>query len=857
MLPFTPATLLAAAALAASPAAAAAEPHTQVEADWYEFVVPTLSTDRTAGSPIDLSYLSPDPAGSNGHLRADGDDIVDGDGNRVVLFGTNICDWHAMPPADLARPVAQRLKQLGINFIRLHYYDYAPAPEGMMQEDMKTVDPEKLDEFHRLIAELADAGIYTDVNLHVARVYPGTPAGFHMGKGVDRVLPRLIEDQKSFARQVLAAPNPHRDGRTLAEDPAVAIVEINNENSLLRDFWTLVAGLSEEQAPGLRGRWNEYLREKYGGTDGLAEAWNDDLPPESGESLIGGASALGAEAGGGGRSTLTRDGDAAKWVVEERGSDVWNHQLHIGNVPLEDGDQAVLRLRYRGTQDLGVRVMNDGGSWVSVTAAVRLPASEQWKEYAISWTVEDAEPDVPNRLSFDAFNTTGTYEIADLSLRRGALPGVTGEQSLEDDTVPLPGLAGNGRAVADWRDFCEQIELDYSADMRRFLKDDLGVRAMVFDTQANYGGGVGLVRETRQDLVDTHDYPTHPVATEVDGERAFRVEQKSLLGEAFGSLPGRARWNVVGMPAGVSEYDVNPPQDYNSESYPLLALMAAYQGIDMIGEYAWLNFQPTYTPDTLAHPYHTSGNPAQIAFIPAAALIMRGGTIEPAGDAVTMTVHEQNLLDGDIGWSPLGDDWERHGVDDSVPWRQAVRLRVEPGAGPATLEGGVRGGGERSIIESDTGQIRIDRTAEGGETLTVDAPAIKMAFGHTLGKTFELGGVTIAVTEAGAQSGDYANVALVALDGKPVAESDRMLLAGVARVHGQGWRFLDEDDTTVKLGDGPTMAEPTGVTLTLPGGPWTLTPLDGTGRPAGEPMSGSEFDTRGLQSLWFLIEPKE
>ena len=849
--------VIAAAVAASFTGIAAAEPHSQIKADWFEFVVPTLSTDRTAASPIDLSYLSPDPAGTDGHLRADGDDIVDGDGDRVVLFGTNICDWHAMPPVEHARPIAQRLKQLGVNFVRLHYYDYAPSPEGMMRPDMKTVDPEKLDEFHRLIAELADAGIYTDVNLHVARVYPTTPAGFYMGKGVDRILPRLIEDQKSFARQVLTPPNPHRDGMPLAEDPAVAIVEINNENSLMRDFWTLVAGLSEEQAPGLRGRWNDYLREKYGDTDGLAAAWNDDLPPESGDDLLGGVAALGGEASGGGESTVTRDGDRLKWTIIKAGNEVWNHQLLAGDVPLDDGDQAVLRLRYRGTEDLGVRVMKDGGSWSSVTAAVRLPASQDWQDYAISWTVGDSEPEVTNRLSFDAFNETGTYEIADLSLRRGALPGVTGEQSLEDDTVPLPGLGGNGRAVADWRDFCEQVELDYTDNMRRFLKDELGVKSMVFDTQASYGGGIGIVREMRHDLIDTHDYPTHPVATEVDGERAFRVEQKSVIGDAFYSLSSRARWNVEGMPSGVSEYDVNPPQDYNSESYPLLALMSAYQGIDMIGEYAWLNFQPTYTPDTLAHPYHTSGNPAQIAFIPAAAMMMRGGTIEPAGDPVTLVAREETLMDGDLGWSPLDADWRRLGVDYSVAWRQAVRLRVEPGEGPATLEGSVRGTGERSIFESDTGQIRLDRTTEGGETLAVDAPAIKMAFGHTLDKTFELGDVTMTITEAGTQSGDYANVALVALDGKPIAESERMLLASVARVHGQGWRFLDEDDTTVMLGDGPTMAEPTGVTLTLPGGPWTLTPLDGSGNPAGEPVTGSEFDTRGLQSLWFLIEPKE
>ena len=843
--------------------AARAEPHSRIEADWFPFGVPALSNGATSGSPIDLSFLSPDPAGSHGRLVArDDGEIVDGQGTVVKLFGTNVCDFHAMPPLELARPIAVRLRELGVNFVRLHYYDYAAAPEGMMKPDGRTLDPTKLDQFHHFVAELAAAGVYTDVNLHVARHYPEQPAEWSdwMGKGVDRVLPRLIEDQKSFARQVLTTPNPHRDGKSLAEDPAVAFVEINNENSLMREGWTRLSSLPAGDLGPLARRWNDFLVGRYGDTAALREAWNDGLTSGGGEKLPKGVADLALESGG--DATLRPDAgrSAVRWTVTRAGPNPWSHQLHDHGVAVKDGDAIVLRLRYRGTGPVGVRLMHDGSPWTSATPSVSLPASREWRDVAVSWTVADDAPAVPLRLSFDAGNRPGTYEIADLSLRPGALPGVTEGQSLEDGTVPVPGLTGNGRAVAAWRDFCESLELDYTAEMTRFLKGDLGVTAMIWDTQANYGGGVGLVRESRfGDVIDLHGYPAHPTdVTQPDGPRTWQVSRKSVLGEGLGEWTSAGFWQVGSMPLAMTEFDLNPPQDYNSESYPMLSLLAAYQGWDLLGEYAWHTFEPGEDPQTLYTPFHTAGNPAQIAFMPASALMFRLGLVEPAGDAATLSVHEEAMLDADLGWSSLKPFWRGFGADDLSPLRQRLLVNLEPGDGEASISGKLRPGDAAGVTVSDTKQIRLDRTTAGKETLTVDAPALKMAFGHTLGKTFDLGDVRIEVTQAGTLAGDYANVALVALDGRPVAESQKLLLTAVARVHGEGWRFQDDADTTVIFGEGQNRAEPVAVRLSMPGGSWRMSPLDGTGRPAGGGVggaSGATLDTAGLNSLWFLIEP--
>ena len=86
-------------------------------------------------------------------------------------------------------------------------------------------------------------GIYVNINLHVAREFgaadgfPETEAtGHDFDKAVDFFEPRMIELQKNYARDLLTHLNPYTKTRYV-EEPAVAVVEINNENTLLGEAW--------------------------------------------------------------------------------------------------------------------------------------------------------------------------------------------------------------------------------------------------------------------------------------------------------------------------------------------------------------------------------------------------------------------------------------------------------------------------------------------------------------------------------------------------------------------------------------------------------------------------------------------
>jgi hypothetical protein len=82
----------------------------------------------------------------------------------------------------------------------------------------------------------------------------------------------MIELQKEFARKFFTHRNPYTALRYV-DDPAVAVVEITNENSVFyftNTTLTLPCYIDE-----LKARWNRWLLDRHGGRSGLAEAWTN------------------------------------------------------------------------------------------------------------------------------------------------------------------------------------------------------------------------------------------------------------------------------------------------------------------------------------------------------------------------------------------------------------------------------------------------------------------------------------------------------------------------------------------------------------------------------------------------------
>ena len=147
-------------------------------------------------------------------------------------------------------------------------------------KDKQHLSAELLDRLDYFIYQLKQHGIYVNINLHVAREFgaadgfPETEGLHDFDKAVDFFEPRMIELQKNYARDLLTHLNPYTKTRYV-DEPAVAVIEINNENTLLGEAWgSKLDNLPPHYKAELTGLWNAWLKRKYGDTDGLKRAWS-------------------------------------------------------------------------------------------------------------------------------------------------------------------------------------------------------------------------------------------------------------------------------------------------------------------------------------------------------------------------------------------------------------------------------------------------------------------------------------------------------------------------------------------------------------------------------------------------------
>jgi len=205
----------------------------------------TIEHRAADASSLDLSFLLDAPAGKHGFVRVRDGHLARGDGARLRLWGVHLTDWSRgsvlLPPKEDAPMWASTLARYGINCVRLHFLDL-DAPRGIIAagSDSRHFDPQQLDRLDFLVAELKKRGIYVDLNLNVGRSYRAGDSvpdfdRIRWGKGLTLFDPRLIALQKEYARMLLTHVNPYT-GHAYREDPAVAIVEILNENGVWVGF---------------------------------------------------------------------------------------------------------------------------------------------------------------------------------------------------------------------------------------------------------------------------------------------------------------------------------------------------------------------------------------------------------------------------------------------------------------------------------------------------------------------------------------------------------------------------------------------------------------------------------------------
>ena len=234
----------------------------------------TMDWRDNADSLVNMSFLLDAPAGKDGFISAKYGHLVKSDGKRFRIWGINFTGSACFPSKEDAPIVAKHLARFGINCVRFHFLDSNWSDSLFIKgrEDTRALDPQQLDLFDYFVAELKKRGIYTNINLNVGRNYrKGDGVRDYEYLGLAKVLNYFDEHiqmlHTEYARQLLIHFNPYTSSE-YRNEPAVAIVELVNENSIVEAWFSdRLLGTNKSRNPStwadITAWYAEQLTKKY------------------------------------------------------------------------------------------------------------------------------------------------------------------------------------------------------------------------------------------------------------------------------------------------------------------------------------------------------------------------------------------------------------------------------------------------------------------------------------------------------------------------------------------------------------------------------------------------------------------
>lgn len=233
------------------------------------------------GGAADFSFLN-HPLGpaarlfvKGNHFFTLGEDGKPGtaDDQRTRLFGVNLAFGANFPEEKDAPRIARRLRRLGINLVRLHHMDSSPdrdpnnAGSILTNGAYPSLNPVSIARLRAFLNALKAEGIYVNLNLHVGYEFrpavdhvPAMPEGVafpKQSKPLHIFYPRMVELQCQYVQAVL-------EKLGLRGDPVLALVEIDNETSLLQAWQT--GGLQKALVGEYKAEFDRQFAE-FGGKD--------------------------------------------------------------------------------------------------------------------------------------------------------------------------------------------------------------------------------------------------------------------------------------------------------------------------------------------------------------------------------------------------------------------------------------------------------------------------------------------------------------------------------------------------------------------------------------------------------------
>ena len=828
-----------------------------------------VEQDTLSGAP-DFSFLN-SPLTEADRVSAVNGQFFTTSGKRVRFFGVNLAFGANFPEARDAERIAKRLRRLGVNLVRLHHMDSQPdsnagnAGSLLTTGPYPTLNPVAVERLRGFLDALKAEGIYVNLNLKVGYTFrpgaDGVPTATipTQSKPLHIFQPRMVALQKEFATAVIEALQ-------LRDDPVLAMVEINNESSLI---YSLQANQLDGAVTGLyraemQRQWNTFLSGRYGATEQLREAWGVTEPDS--ESLLPDRWQLELHANTAG-SIATLAGGVAQLNLTQNETEVIAKQVGF-TVNAGDAYLAEMEIRSDRAATVSWDIKQDVSPWrQQVNRSIAVTGA--WQRVTMAYTAGFGIEGV-GRMGVQLSASTAPVQMRNARFVRRGRRGLSESESLEQANIALPGTEGSHAARArDYVEFLASLDKAYLETLLTTVREATSGQVPVAGTQMDFGGLMTIDTHAAMDYHDFHFYVDHYNFPNVQWDgRDWRIRDSSHLGGNLSNLVAMAAARPLGKPFTVSEFNQPWPNTKGHELLAPMSAFAAFQDWDGLMHFAYSHGRG-WDAD-VPNGFNLNGDWAKWVTFGQAAFLFRTEAVGVGPSLFKIPVS----YDDRLRYTREGRNRnfgtflnEAYGVQMNNAFR--YRFAIDPNPEAETPEA-LR---ERPVAPfvAETGEMAFDGL------FRITAPQAVGVFGEFSGK------VALGVMDVEVASRGFRTVLLTALDGLPVAESGRMLLTNpgyvlrsrsaaapavaqrIVRYPGTtDWFTIEADLPSKPSGDlnggaGPTwmMTTPVKVTLRTQFTDILVYPLDGAGR-RGEALAvragvdGLEFVIGG-EAPWYEV----
>ena len=774
-------------------------------------------------------------ADTNGHF------VVSG--QRLRFLGFNFAGDSPFMPTNNADAVAARLAKFGVNAIRFHHMDATWAYNGGMLAYTATsstnFNATNLERVHYLVSRLKAHGIYSDINLLVGRNYKSAD-----GLGLEvtnmdwkdsHVLgyfydPALVL-HKDYATKLLTPTNKFT-GLPLAKDPAVAFVEIINENGVIQKWLEgALDQLAARYATNLQARWNSWLVARYTNDAAMLLAWGVSNQPLGTNLLINGAfsnalASWNGEFHNNARADFSRTYDftngqpSARITVTNTDTTGWYIQFNQAGLKLTSNQVYTISYWAKSSPatNVSAQVTRAHDDYGVIGFSSNFTLTNTWQPFSNSF--QATTNDTNARVTFgDMGNKLATFWFADVRLQAGGQVGtLSSGSSLAARTVPNIVFSGTNytgtlAARRDWLRFLRDLEYAYYDAMVGHVRTNCGYTGLIFGTiMANSPATV----QSRLDVIDGHAYWQNPQFPGVAWDSTNWYQPNISLVNTVGennTLAGLARQRIKGKPFTVTEYEHPSPNYHGAESPLLLAAYAGLQDWDGLWLFAYGPGNDMSPMGYVTSYFDIAQHPTKMANLLLAANLFRRGDVRPATQEITMALtpeQELDLLKNAQSWNLFSSS--QLGMASKFAFVNRLSTSVGTNAiGLATAPAAPT----NSVLTSDTAELCWDASQTNSGLVTFDTARTKTLAGFADNHAIVFDQLTLrpATTMLGW------NTLGTTLTRGEVFTNDCtaiVVAGGWWENTGQVWTDTNKISLSNKWGKSPVLTEVVPFTLTLP-----------------------------------------